>query len=201
MLDDALKQRLVGGLVLVSLAIIFVPMLVSERPLTDEILPPPAPTPLSDIDGDEFLGTVTETVIAEEPAIEYREEVGTVSDVGPEVAVGEPVDDPHSETSAPIPVAGDAETERDNDRGDVESTKASAWIVQIASFTSLDNAQSLVSTLKERSYPAFIADGEVGGKPYYRVRVGPEILRASAEKVAQEIATETGLQPLVVPHR
>ena len=73
----------------------------------------------------------------------------------------------------------------------------SAWVVQVSSLGSPEAARSLQDELRAKGYPAFVEQAEVRGQRYYRVRVGPEIERGRADRIAQQLAAETGTQPLV----
>lgn len=65
-----------------------------------------------------------------------------------------------------------------------------AWVVQLGSFQSRDNAQRLVAGLKTKGYSAFVSEFRGSGRVLYRVRVGPEQDRARAEAIAARLARE-----------
>jgi DedD protein len=73
----------------------------------------------------------------------------------------------------------------------------SAWVIQVSSLGSPEAARSLQDELRAKGYAAFVEQAEVRGRRYYRVRVGPEVERARADRIAQQLAGETGAQPLV----
>jgi DedD protein len=77
----------------------------------------------------------------------------------------------------------------------------SAWVVQVASLGSSEAARKLQDELRGKGYSAFVEQAVVGGKQYYRVRVGPEIDRAKADRVASKLEGETGSKPLVQTYR
>jgi DedD protein len=72
-----------------------------------------------------------------------------------------------------------------------------SWVVQVASLGSPEAARGLQDELRGKGYPAFVEQARVGGKLYYRVRVGPEVDRARADGIARRLANETGADPLV----
>ncbi len=47
------------------------------------------------------------------------------------------------------------------------------YYIQVASFSKEENAKSLVESLQKKLYKVVIEKAQVGGKTYYRVRVGP----------------------------
>lgn len=73
----------------------------------------------------------------------------------------------------------------------------SSWVVQVASLGSADAAKGLQDELRGAGYTAFVEQATVDGKRYYRVRVGPEVERARAERLATELEGVTGNKPLV----
>ena len=73
-----------------------------------------------------------------------------------------------------------------------------AWVIQLASFASSANASSLETRLKSSGYSAFV-EKVLGEEGYvYRVRVGPELLRADAEALRDKLDAEVKLQGMVV---
>jgi DedD protein len=69
-------------------------------------------------------------------------------------------------------------------------TGLSAWVVQVGSFSSRENAETLVAQLRKADLPT--PDPElvdIRGKRYYRVRVGPVIERDEAEGMLEKVNT------------
>jgi DedD protein len=60
-------------------------------------------------------------------------------------------------------------------------------VVQVASLSNKKNADLLVADLRKNRYSAFLEQVYVDGKNLFRVRVGPEIDRKRAERMALEI--------------
>jgi DedD protein len=72
-------------------------------------------------------------------------------------------------------------------------TGLSAWVVQVGSFSSRENAEKLVERLRKADLPA--PDPElvdIRGKQYYRVRVGPVIERSEAEGMVERVDAIAG---------
>ena len=172
-MDESLKRRLVGATVLVSLIVIFVPMLFEEPPSRPPPLPPlPQRPPAVDF--------ASEMLREEVPA------VAPLAPVVPEPVVPEPVVDPAPPPGAPPPVA------------EAPRTGLSAWVVQAASLSSQENAEKLVARLREAGLPT--PDPElvdIKGKRFYRVRVGPVIERAEAEGMLDKVSEIAGSQAQV----
>jgi len=73
-----------------------------------------------------------------------------------------------------------------------------AWVVQLGSFASQENASSLVQQLQKEGYPAFLEELKSSSGVVYRVRVGPEVLRADAEKIQENLRTKLKLEGIVL---
>lgn len=71
------------------------------------------------------------------------------------------------------------------------------WYLQVASFSSLENADSMVEKLEQAGFAAAIAAHEVKGKTWHRVQVGPYPDETAARKAATQVHSISGTQPLV----
>ena len=82
----------------------------------------------------------------------------------------------------------------------VENVAASAvadrWTLQIATFKSKDNAVRLVEKLKEGNYAAY----SLTTNSLYKVYVGPEFKRETAEKMREEIKQKFSLTGFVTKY-
>ncbi len=61
------------------------------------------------------------------------------------------------------------------------------WAVQVGAFGSVDTARKLVADLSQDGLPAYVAPLQRGGKNLYRVRVGPVASRAEAQQLARRL--------------
>ncbi len=73
-----------------------------------------------------------------------------------------------------------------------------AWVVQLGSFSSKVNADKLNLTLRKSGFPAFVEPLEKNNGVAYRVRVGPELLRADADALLKKIKENTKLDGIVL---
>jgi DedD protein len=73
----------------------------------------------------------------------------------------------------------------------------SSWVVQVSSLGSPEAAGKLADKLKQAGFSAFVERAEVSGKTYYRVRVGPDIDRANAERTADMLRKQQKLDTLI----
>lgn len=196
LLDKGLKQRMVGALVLVALAVIFLPMLLSRedemrRVVVDAPAMPQAPATA------EIIVQPAEVVEPEE----LPQEPIPVDEVDPQIVEvpeqPKPTSPPVAEPSKPEPVkteqaATSAPTKPDN-RLDANNLPIS-WSVQLASLSSRAGAENLQKTLRSQGYNAYIRtfDG------MNRVFVGPLIERAEAERLRDQLNRQHKLSGFVV---
>nr|MBS0020812.1 SPOR domain-containing protein [Gammaproteobacteria bacterium] len=91
-------------------------------------------------------------------------------------------------------------------KGEVASSTASsggniqAWAVQLGSFSKRGNAVALRDRLQAQGYPAFVKPRAVRDAGLTRVYVGPEISREDARQLSRMLGKETKLSGLVVPY-
>ncbi len=189
MLDKGLKQRMVGALVLLALAVIFLPMLLSRedesrRVMVDAPEMPAAP---------EMPNVEVQPVAVPEPQLLPDEPVGPDA-----VQSLEPVEAPSLEQPAvaavPVPAAAPAAVPPvAPSKLDANSLPIS-WSVQLASLSSSDGAQKLQKTLRSQGYNAYIRS--VDGMN--RVFVGPLIERAEADRLRDQLNRQHKLNGFVV---
>ncbi len=173
-MEERLKRRLVGAVVLVSLAVIFLPMLVEQEQLGEVRIEssniPPRPA-----DPARFQSSVLPTPL-ESPLIQPLEPEGETA-AAPDLSLLEAVE------------ADEPEQPR---------TGLSAWVVQVASLSSKESADNLESKLRADGYSAFVEPVSLKGRDLYRVRVGPELDRKRAEQIAESIRKAVDLKGQVV---
>jgi DedD protein len=183
-LEERLKQRLLGGAVLVALVVIFVPMLIDE-PVDSKVV------------SDHRIPAKPETLEKPMPAILPPSPAESATPV--EVPKNQPSKEkvqaqtptPVVQAQTPTPVVK-PKTIR------VDKPSPSAWMIQVASLTIKGNADKLVADLKKAELPAIVEKVEVEGKRHYRVRVGPEVNHKTALSMAERIKRDFKLTPKVL---
>jgi DedD protein len=75
-----------------------------------------------------------------------------------------------------------------------------AWVVQVGSFGSRENAVQLQNKLRKHGFSGFVESFMKDGALSHRVRIGPEIDRTDAEKILQQIKTKLALNGIVVSY-
>jgi DedD protein len=188
--ENQLKQRIVGAIVLVALAVIFIPMLFS---------------------GDKDKGmSIFGTNIPPKP--DNVAKVKTLEIPSPqqppaaEKVIRTPVDEQNVESvkaDSKKPVSEEEKPAVVSKREPGVTTKskdAKAWAVQVGSFSNPDNALGLRNKLRDKGYSAFVEKVTTSKGEVYRVRVGPEVKRSEAEALQQELQAKLKLKGLVVAH-
>ena len=178
-MEERLKRRLIGAVVLVSLAVIFLPMLLEDRQ-----------GQAVRIDG---------TNIPKQPEMveDFRSKVMPLPDDEPLIPPMAPEDEPPA-AFAPSGLTEGSAAEEAVETEPEPRVGLSAWVVQLASLSNKENADKLVSDLRKEGYSAFLEQVYVKGKNLFRVRVGPEIDRRRAERTMQEIQKLVKLKGQVI---
>lgn len=221
---NGLKQRIIGALVLISLAVIFVPMMFDEPhdersvrtldipeepPFPEVSIPDPVPaggqTPDYYIEERQTPTTGVGQGDAPQPADTPTEPLPLVSEPGPEAAAavetasGQPELAPAETDGAPgngeppSPASPSSEQERAEFQGSLEG----AWVVQLGSFGSSENAQRLRDGVRERGFGAHLQEVERGDARLIRVFSGPFAEKEEAERAKKVLDEAFGVNSLV----
>ena len=206
-MESGLKQRLVGAAVLVALAVIFLPMLV-QGPAPDSgvsnvpLTMPPAPR------GDTETRDLPLVTPGETPAggavglappvpadAAPSTQQGTTSPAATEAALPAT-----SSTAAAMP----AKSALPSTQPDAALPAASAggdYAVSFGAYASQSAADAVIASLKSAQLPAYREPTTSGGKPAWRVRIGPFATRAEAESArlrAAHVRDDVGAQVVVL---
>ena len=182
-MDEGLKRRLIGATVLVSLVVIFVPMLLQREPMLEQEIHNSNIPPRPDRD---FRSRVLPSE-SEQLALPPREIVSIEAGERPASLEREKSSSPPSR-----PVSGQAGRTAPKTSPAVVEPRVglSAWIIQIGSFSKRGNAEKLVAQLRGKSFSADIEPASVKGRTMYRVLVGPEVDRKRAEAMLARLNRE-----------
>ncbi|WP_408597729.1 SPOR domain-containing protein [Pseudomonas sp. PLMAX] len=213
LLDKAYKQRMVGALVLVALAVIFLPMLFSrqdeQRQVTVQAPAAPQAPVMPQVQVEPVVvpepqALPQEPVPSDEEIAQQEAPVAPVAPVAPAPTV-KPVTPPPA--PAPVPAlaakpatapsqpisAAPGKPDTTQSRVDANGLSVS-WSVQLASLANRESAEKLQKTLRSQGYNAYIrtADGK------NRVFVGPLIERAEADRLRDLLNRQQNLKGFVV---
>lgn len=169
-MDTKVKQRLVGGMVLVSLGIIFLPSLFyrdnGDRIVVDtQSLIPPKPE-------------VRTIVIVSPDSIEQLPALAPSEAFQPSVS---------SENTSPeivkaivSPKKAASKTVADSALSLDSNGLPKSWVIQVASFQSEVHAKTLSDKLRAKSYKAYVRQVKTSKGRFFRVLIGPYIDRQRA---------------------
>ena len=173
-----LKQRLTGALVLIALAVIFLPIFLNGEGqqqallIEQEMFAKPAP-PKSRL--QEPVQSATAPTVA--PLVQdWKKHIN---------AARESIDTSNS-TEPPK-------------KADVRLVKP--WAIQVGSFGNKDNAKKLRDRLNAAGFEAYIQDLSNQQKPVHRVRIGPVRSLKKARLMSQQVAASEKRETLVVPYQ
>jgi DedD protein len=223
-MDRALKERIIGAVVLVAVVVLVVPVFLDGPPQDAETVSERITLPGQETDG-------TRTVVLDrdrsEPVPERDGEYRAASVPGggggqaPDVesAREEPSQDPPQREAVTEPdpetvdaaLAGEAKTPsapaeaQSEPEPEPEAAATAArsstgmWAVQLGSFSNADNAERLAAELRQAGFAAFLSTLPTANGELHRVRVGPQRDREAAETMLARLKS-TGQKGQVVPH-
>ena len=213
-MDESLKARLIGAAVLVAVAVILIPELLTGRGPAHTSAPVPGDRGTRTIVIDVPVSGSATSTPAPAPAVAEGGPVASdpTSPSGQLAAGSEAAQPAPAPTSTPVPAAAVAETRP----GPAPSAAAPAaapavsepvaapaatttaaqpgpppaatarggWAVQVGAFGSTAAAGKVVNELGSAGFRAYVSPVQRGGKTLYRVRVGPEAERSRADALA-----------------
>jgi DedD protein len=206
------RHRIVGAVVLVALAVIFLPMLLSDRPSeTDEsrvapggsvpetrIVVTPVPLPgdkatsipklAAPEKAPEKASTVAKTVVV---PVEPTSEVPAVVNAPAIPESRQPEAKPVPE---PKPVS---ESRKSTVTAKPAASVEKGWLVQVGAFSQLDNARRLHERLSQKGYAAMLDPPNPEKGKTVRVEVGPYKDAAAAKAAQARIQSEFGIKGVV----
>jgi DedD protein len=195
-MDRALKERIIGAIVLVLFVVLVVPVFLDGPPDGAEIVTEPVPLPGQ-------AARESRTVVLE------RDRETPVPAAVPTPGAGpaaEPVAEPVPQSVAPParPAVEEPQDKQPVPAAEAEIAEAAAsatgmWAIQLGSFGERENAERLAAELRKQGFAAFLSQLSAGSGQLHRVRVGPQKDRESAEAMAERLG-KAGYKGQVVPH-
>ena len=213
-MNDILKQRLVGALILVALGVVFWPIIFvqpDEQGVTERPGIPPRPAVDSTaIEPPDMAGlrpsrelTAREEQVEQEPETELAPLEPPPETSAPETeepavvaATSAPEQAPATSQEKPEPAATrtEAPVKPKIDKDGVPI----AWILQVASVSSPEKADELRRSLLEMDQKAYVKKIKRNGKALYRVYVGPKYEKAKLGPVKTRVDSAFGVQSMIV---
>lgn len=193
-MNDILKQRLVGTLILVALGVVFWPIIFvepGERSSPGRVdIPPPPLIETSPIEPP-GQGDLRASPEAEPKDVVAQVEVTPLS--------AEPVPDANTPAPPPAPAPEPSARTTPPEQPALDSSGLPVgWILQVATVSNAAKADELRDTLLASGEKAYVKKLEAGGKVLYRVSIGPNVERAQLERIQPQIDTRFGVKSLIV---
>ncbi len=210
-MDFLLKQRLVGAIVLVALGVIFIPMLLEgpNRDLVPEMAPLPELTgerssiemsafpDAGDVPAEADLAVV-QTDIAE--PLNQSVDAQPQTEELPVAELAEPVPEIQPLPVPPAVRPEPAKPEPTKPEPEKPSGPLGNWVVQMGSFSSEQNALRLRDKLRKAGFVTQVEKVRVDAKSHYRVRVGPYLERAEADRDQASLEKQLNLKGRVLSY-
>jgi len=204
MVENSLKQRIIGAIVLIALAIIFLPAILKEKTTNGEFdskipkmpaileeyqvdtqaINELANTPPSEIEQKLIQKNKNRAVqqqAHQKDIEESTKDVNASSDINSE----EPLQS-NLNQSANTAIAKTTNKIKKETLG--KDYQDAAWVVQVASFSKESNAKKLVKKLKRRGLRAYRRAVTLKHNLLYRVFVGPYVEKVDAQRAVKKIA-------------
>ncbi|MDB5981478.1 MAG: cell division protein [Pseudomonas sp.] len=215
LLDNVFKQRMVGALVLIALAVIFLPMLFSRQDETRRVqvdvpatpqapavtqikvdpvaVPEPQALPQEPVPSDEEIAQAPTQAPMQKAPVPAMQPLPTPVPT-PVAKAPAPAPAPTQVAkAAPAPAAAAKPAAADTSHVDANGLSVS-WSVQMASLSNRESAEALQKTLRTQGYNAYIRSSD----GMNRVFVGPLIERAEAERLRDQLSKQQKLKGFVV---
>jgi len=177
-MNEGMKQRLVGALVLLALATVILPILF-------------------DFDGSYVVDTSPTIPVAPDIQRVEIEKAGPLKGATAVASHEEMFRFNKSREEAERRL-GDDSVLQDQPSGLNAEGIPLAWIVQVASFTDVDKAQTLNQQLLDDGYKAYTRKVSIGGESNYRVYVGPKVAKQTMVEQQQAIERKYKLKTLLL---
>lgn len=190
-MDFLLKQRLVGAVVLVALGVIFIPMLLEgpEQPVVPAVSEMPAPESLPEAGelqdfpgGEEIVPTPPVSIVTDK---RLPSPAGDRKSKAPAPGADLPKPD------EPPPAA---------DAGPGQAGQLQGWVVQVGSFSKQENALALRDRLRKAGFATQVEKVRLDKGTRFRVRVGPYLQRAEADRAQAGLKKKFDLSARVMTY-
>ena len=202
------RHRIVGAVILVALAVIFLPMLLSDHP------------PANRGAGGDVASTPDSRVVevpvpppGDKPDTTRRTGTGSASTTPPptqavtvpvEPVRPAPIDEAPGSAEATRPAAAPPAKKSEPTPAKTVATAAppaasatGKWVIQAGAFSQLENARHLQERLRQKGFAATLDPANPAHGKTVKVLVGPYPDAAAAKSAAARIHSELGIQGIV----
>ncbi|WP_078083263.1 SPOR domain-containing protein [Microbulbifer mangrovi] len=215
-LNDGVKQRIVGALVLAALAVIFLPTLFDREgaryiDVTSQIPPAPdikpitiaEPEPVADVEPAPPVNEVFQPDFVEpkSPApdpesVSLKAEPEAKPQTETRVAAVKPKPEPEAQPESESAVQLPAEKTQLDDKGLPEG-----WVVQVAAYKEVAGAERMRKKLMDAGFRAYTRSVDTAKGRFVRVFVGPKLSRVDAQSDKQKLDKLLNTETLILRYR
>jgi DedD protein len=187
-----IKQRFVGFVVLVAIAVIFWPIVFVTPDNADDFeLPvfkmPPKPTVAVSERREPELDKVDQSILPELP--ERQPPIVQPVDVAspkPDVALVDADDEPEQQASA-------------LERAEFDGQGLPVgWELQVATFSTAQRAEEIALELRNKGHKAYVSAVKIGGTKLFRVRIGPKMQKQRLQDLQPDIDAYYGVESSII---
>lgn len=194
-MNEILKQRLVGALILLALGVVFWPIIFVEpgdgagQDLRQ--IPPRPEVNTTPIAAPDKVGLRVSPKLESRAAALLEE---PMTEAAPLTVAPEPEPKP---VIKPTVTKASRSQAPEKPKLDAQGVPI-AWILQVASVSSSEKAEALRARLLELGYKAYVKKVHRSGNVLLRVYVGPKFERAQLDKIKSSVDAEFSVQSMVV---
>ena len=212
-MNTALQNRLVGTILVVALAVIFLPDLLDgqkqvQQDIQINIPKPPAPLAthslrevnIENIKQQAALPVVVEDIIADDTDVVSEIDTNTNTNTNTDTQVTPEID---TAVAAPPPENSKtnltASLENQTQRLQADPQESAGWVIQLGSFRHQKNVRELFDILEKAGYRTFSRPVETPSGMLTKVFVGPEIDQEKLKAALPHLNEITKLKGRLTP--
>jgi DedD protein len=202
MMERALKERIIGAVILVIFVVLVVPIFLDGPPAESDTF-----SELVLLPGQEDQDTKTVVLdrkrsnpmpIVSSSKVDVVKSV--VTDSGPNItSSSNSIIEQRDEKVSVAPKATEVRPEQQVSSAKLTQSTTGMWTVQLGSFSNKQSAEKLYRQLRKQGYAAFLSQFQSDSGQLHRVRIGPQKNRQSAEAMAVRLL-KVGYTGEVLPH-
>lgn len=198
-MDQNIKNRLVGVIVIFALAVIFLPMILDGsgvRREQQEIVIPPQPLVTANPEFEQKIGELqakVDTLPDLEPRyVDEKSAADTIQRSGSD----------EGESSEPqVKQAAEPKAESKTEAAPETKTGGDSWVLQVGSFQDRAKALAVRDKLRQSKIAAvFIEQFKKDGKASYRVRLGPFLNRDQTRVAQNKIKAKHDIDGIIMKY-
>ena len=187
-----IKQRFVGFVVLVAIAVIFWPIVFVTPDNADDFeLPvfemPPKPAVTVSERREPILDKVDQSILPEMP--ERQPPIVQPVDVAspmPDMALVDADEEPEQQASA-------------LERAEFDGQGLPiSWELQVATFSTAQRAEEIALELRNKGHKAYVSAVNIDGKKLFRVRIGPKMQKQRLQDLQPDIDAYYGVESSII---